>query len=144
MLDARVWWPLFPLLLLVVIVCLTWALVVVVRRGEQGKGRWLQIGAFCCYFLAAVSAVASERRGLSFNIHLLASIFPASWELAGILQTGISVNVHRPFSILAQVCLALALIYHWKRGNRSLLWLNAVAWAGIVADASLHVLMVRH
>jgi len=119
MLDARVWWPLFPLLLLVVIVCLTWALVVVVRRGEQGKGRWLQIGAFVCYFLAAVSAIASER-GL------------------------VSAHLHRPFSLLTQVCLIFALVHHWKQGNRSLVRLNAAAWAGILSDAALHVLVVRH
>lgn len=119
MLDARVWWPLFPLLLLVVIVCLTWALVVVVRRGEQGNERWLQIGAFSCYVLAAVSAIASER---------------------GV----VSAHLHRPFSLLTQLCLLLALIHAWRSGRRSLLWLNALAWAGILADASLHVLMVRH
>ncbi len=119
MLDAKVWWPLFPLLLLVVIVCLTWALVFVVRRGEQGKGRWLQIGAFSGYFLAAASAIASER-GL------------------------VSAHLHRPFSFLTQVCLVLALIHFWKRGNHSLVRLNAVAWAGILTDAALHVLVVRH
>ena len=119
MLDARVWWPLFPLLLLVVIVCLTWALVVVVRRGEQGKGRWLQIGAFFCYVLAALSAVASER---------------------GV----VSAHLHRPFSILTQLCLLLAVIHFRKSSHRSLLWLNAIAWAGILADASLHYLVVRH
>ncbi len=119
MLDARVWWPLFPLLLLVVIVCLTWALVVVVRRGEKGKGRWLQIGALSCYFLAALSAIASER---------------------GV----VSAHLHRPFSLLTQLCLLLALIHYWRHSHRSLLWLNAVAWAGIVADTSLHYLVVRH
>jgi hypothetical protein len=119
MLDGRVWWPLFPLLLLVVIVCLTWALVSVVRSGEGGKARWLQIGAFSFYFLAAVSAIASER---------------------GV----VSAHLHRPFSLLTQVCLVLALIDHWKRGNRRLVHLNAVAWAGILSDAALHVLVVRH
>ncbi len=118
MLDAKVWWPLFPLLLLVVIVCLTWALVFVVRRGEAGRGRWLQVGAFTCYFLAAASAIASER---------------------GV----VSAHLHRPFSILTQICLVLALIYHWKRGNQSLVRLNALAWAGILADTALHVLVIR-
>src|SRR5262245_21930483 len=69
MLDARVWWPLFPLLLLLVIVCLTWALVLVVRGGHDVRARWLQIGAFSCYFLAAVSAIASERGLVSANLH---------------------------------------------------------------------------
>ncbi len=119
MLDAKVWWPLFPLLLLLVIVSLTWALVFVVRRGYQGQGRWLQVGAFSFYMLAAVSAIGSER-GL------------------------VSAHLHRPFSLLTQACLLLAVIYHWKRGNRSLVRLNAMAWAGILADAALHVLMVRH
>jgi len=119
MLDGKVWWPLFPLLLLIVIVCLTWALVLVVRRGERGTGRWLQIGAFSCYFLAAASAIASER-GL------------------------VSAHLHRPFSLLTQVCLVLALIHFWRRGQPSLIRLNAVAWAGILADAALHVLVVRH
>jgi hypothetical protein len=119
MLDARVWWPLFPLLLLIVIVCLTWALVVAVRGGEQGIGRWLQIGAFSCYFLAALSAVASER---------------------GV----VSAHLHRPFSILTQLCLLFALIHYWKANHRALLWLNAAAWAGILADTGLHYLVVRH
>jgi len=118
MLDARVWWPLFPLLLLVVVASLTWALVIVIRRGESGKARWLQIGAFSCYLLAALSAVAAER-----------GVVSAHW--------------HRPFSILTQLCLLVALIHHWKGNHRSLLWLNAVAWAGILADASLHYLVVR-
>jgi hypothetical protein len=119
MLDGRVWWPLFPLLLLIVIVCLTWALVAVVRRNEQGKGLWLQIGAFSCYCLAAVSAIASER-GL------------------------VSAHLHRPFSLLTQLCLLLAVIHYWKRDNAALLRLNSIAWAGILADAALHLLVVRH
>ncbi len=119
MLDARVWWPLFPLLLLVVVVCLTGALVVAIRRDADFKTRWIQIGAFSCYLLAAVSAVASER-GL------------------------VSANLHRPFSLLTQVCLLMALIHHWRSGNTSLRWLNGIAWAGILSDAALHLVMVRH
>lgn len=119
MLDAKVWWPLFPLLLLVVVVCLTWGLVVAVRRGEDTKARWLQIAAFSCYLLAAVSAVASE-------------------------QGIVSAHLHRPFSLLTQVCLLLALIHHWKSGNSTLRWLNGIAWAGILSDAALHLVMVRH
>jgi hypothetical protein len=118
MLDAKVWWPLFPLLLLVVIICLTWALVVAVRRGSDVKARWLQTGAFVCYLLAAVSAIASERGA-------------------------VSANLHRPFSLATQICLLWALIHHWKSGPSALRWLNALAWAGILADAALHVLMAR-
>lgn len=119
MLDGRVWWPLFPLLLLLVVVCLTWALIAVVRGGERGKVLWLQIGAFSCYALAAVSAIASER---------------------GI----VSAHLHRPFSLLTQVCLVAALVHHWKQKNRRMVWLNALAWAGILADAALHLVVVRH
>ena len=119
MLDARVWWPLFPLLLLIVVVCLTWALVLVVRGRRDVRARWLQIGAFSCYLLAALSAVASERGA-------------------------VSANLHRPFSLATQLCLLLALIHHWKSPQGSLRWLNGTAWAGIIADTALHVLMVRH
>jgi hypothetical protein len=105
-------------LLLIVIVCLTWALVVVVRGRRDVRGRWLQIGAFTCYVLAAVSAIASERGA-------------------------VSANLHRPFSLATQICLLLALLHHWKSSHRPVLWLNAGAWAGILADAALHVLMVR-
>lgn len=119
MLDAKIWWPLFPLLLLIVIVALTWALVLVVRGETDSRGRWLQIGAFVFYFLAAVSAIASERGA-------------------------VSANLHRPFSILTQLCLLGALLHQWHGNRPSLRWLNAVAWAGILADAGLHYLMIRH
>lgn len=119
MLDAKLWWPLFPLLLLLVVVCLTWALVLAVRGRYGRKARWLQIGAFTCYLLAATSAIASER---------------------GV----VSANLHRPFSLATQLCLVLALIHHWKSAQRSLRWLNAMAWGGILADTALHSLMIRH
>ncbi len=119
MLDAKVWWPLFPLLLLVVIVALTWSVVLVVRGEKDGRARWLQFGAFLCYVLAATSAIASER-GL------------------------VSANLHRPFSILTQLCLFGALLHHWNGPRPALRWLNGVAWAGILADAGLHYLMIRH
>jgi hypothetical protein len=119
MLDAKVWWPVFPLLLLLVIVCLTWALVIAVRGHADTRAKWLQLGAFACYVLAAVSAVASERGA-------------------------VSANLHRPFSLATQLCLLLALVHHWKSPQRPLRWLNAAAWGGILADTALHVLMVRH
>jgi len=37
----------------------------------------------------------------------------------------------------------LALVHHWRSPRRALRWLNAAAWAGILADTALHVLMVR-
>ncbi|HEU4684804.1 MAG TPA: hypothetical protein VFS39_09920 [Nitrospira sp.] len=119
MLDAKVWWPLFPLLLLLVIVSLTWALVLVVRGRHDRRATWLQAGAFACYFLAAISAIASERGA-------------------------VSANLHRPFSLLTQLCLLGALAHHWNGDRQALRWLNALAWAGILLDGALHFLMIRH
>lgn len=116
MLSAKVLWPLFPLLLLIVIVCLTWALVVAVRGRKNPPARWLQIGAFACYLLAAVTAIASEGGRAS-------------------------VNLHRPFSFLAQVCIVVAILVAWKQQDRRLLWLNTGAWTGILADTALHFIL---
>ena len=116
-LSAKVLWPLFPLLLLVVVVCLTWALVRAVRRSRGSTAVWLQAGALGCYLLAAISAVASERGG-------------------------VSANVHRPFSLLTQLAIALALFHLWHK-DRSLVRLNIVAWGAILADTALHFLLVR-
>jgi len=115
MLSASVLWPLFPLLMLVVIVCLTWALVSVVRRSRSSTAIWLQAGALSCYLLAAAAAIASE--------HRLAPAF-----------------LHRPFSLLTQVAIALALFHFWQRRDRALMVLNGAAWAAILADAALHLL----
>lgn len=117
-LSAKVLWPLFPLLLLMVVVCLTWALVAAVRRASGAGAIWLQAGALTSYLLAAVSAIASERGGMS-------------------------AHVHRPFSLLAQLFIAVALYRLWKRGDRSLLWLNGGAWMAILADTALHYLLAR-
>ena len=118
MLSAKVLWPLFPLLLLVAVVSLTWALVAAVRRSAGGTATWLQAGALACYLLAAVTAISSEHGRAS-------------------------VNLHRPFSLLAQLCIALALAHHWRAGNRTFLWLNGIAWGAILADTALHYLLAR-
>jgi hypothetical protein len=116
-LSAKVLWPLFPLLLLIVVVCLTWALVHAVRRSSGSTTIWLQAGALGCYLLAAASAIASERGGMSANIH-------------------------RPFSLLTQLAIALALFHLWSK-DRSLVRLNAAAWGAILADTALHYLLAR-
>lgn len=117
-LSAKVLWPLFPLLLLIVVVCLTWAVVYVVRRSGGTTAVWLQAGALACYLLAAVTAMASERGALSANIH-------------------------RPFSLLTQLAIALALVHVWGRGQRPLVLLNMAALAAILADTALHYLLTR-
>jgi hypothetical protein len=116
-LSAKVLWPLFPLLLLIVVACLTWALVHVVRCSSGTKVVWLQTAALTCYLVSAVSAIASERGG-------------------------VSANVHRPFSLLAQIAIALALYQIWHK-DRSLVLLNLAAWGAILADTALHYLLVR-
>jgi hypothetical protein len=117
-LSAKVLWPLFPLLLLVVITSLTWALVYTVRRSKGTTAIWLQAGALGFYLLAAVSAIASERGA-------------------------VSAQIHRPFSLLTQVVLVVALYYSWGRGDRAPIALNLVAWSAILADTALHYLLAR-
>ncbi|GKS58243.1 hypothetical protein YTPLAS18_17700 [Nitrospira sp.] len=116
MLSAKVLWPLFPLLLLVVVVSLTWALVCAYRRTSAVSLIWVQTAAFVCYLLAAVAAIASEGGRAS-------------------------VNLHRPFSILAQVCIIAALTLAWRHKERRILWLNAVGWGAILADTALHFVL---
>ncbi|HJU04854.1 MAG TPA: hypothetical protein VJ692_06840, partial [Nitrospiraceae bacterium] len=55
---------------------------------------------------------------------------------------GVSANVHRPFSLLTQLAIALALFHVWQR-DRSLRMLNVVAWAAILADTALHYVLTR-
>lgn len=117
-LSAKTLWPLFPLLLLVVVVCLTWALVLVVRLAKEQRAIWVQIGALVCYLLAAASAIASESGGMS-------------------------ANVHRPFSILTQVFILWGMYSAWGKGQRALFSLNAIALGAILADTALHFLLVR-
>jgi hypothetical protein len=117
-LSAKVFWPLFPLLMLVVIVALTWALIYAVRRSKGTTAVWLQATAVAFYLLAAVAALASERRV-------------------------ISAHVHRPFSLLTQLAIAAALYYAWRRGDRRLVVLNITAWAAILGDTALHYVLSR-
>jgi hypothetical protein len=116
-LSAKVLWPLFPLLLLIVVVCLTWALVHAVRRSSDRTTVWLQAAALGGYVLAAIAAMASEHKTMS-------------------------ANVHRPFSLLTQLMIALVLFRVWGK-DRSLVILNALAWAAILGDTALHYLLRR-
>ncbi len=118
MLSAKVLWPLFPLLLLIVVVCLTWAVVRAARKHSGSRTFWLQIAALGFYALAAVAAIASERGA-------------------------VSAHLHRPFSLLAQLAIALALFHLWGKGETVLMRLNACAWGAILADTALHYLLVR-
>jgi hypothetical protein len=53
-LSAKVLWPLFPLLLSVVIVSLTWALVHAVRHAGGATAVWLQCPARLARFTKGV------------------------------------------------------------------------------------------
>ena len=77
--------------------------------------KWVQGGALACYLLAAVSALASENGAMSANIH-------------------------RPFSVLAQLLIALAVYRIWGQGQRTLMFLNLLALAAIWGDWALHSL----
>lgn len=116
MLDAKVVWPLFPILLLIVVMCLTWALVAAFRKTSKPTQRWLQVGALVFYLLAAGAAIASEGGHAP-------------------------VNLHRPFSLLAQVCIVAAIVFAWRQRQESVLWLNSGAWGAILADTALHFLV---
>jgi hypothetical protein len=116
-LSAKVLWPLFPLLLLIVVVCLTWGLVHAVRHSRDRTTVWLQAAALGGYVLAAIAAMASEHKSMS-------------------------ANVHRPFSLLAQLMIAVALLRLWGK-DRTLVRLDVAAWVAILADTALHYLL-RH
>ena len=119
-LDPRIWWPLFPLLLLVVIVALSASLVWAIRRKASRKDVAMQSLALACYLFTAVVAIASESRG------------------------GISPAVHRLPSLLTQAILFAQLVRIWSRLDaRPLRVLNLIAWGAILADTALHYIMAR-
>ena len=119
-LDARVWWPLFPLLLLVVVVALSAGLVWVIRKKAPTTDVVMQSLALSAYLLTAVVAVASEGGGR------------------------VPVYVHRLPSLLTQALLIVQLVRIWRRGDaKPLRVYNLVAWGAILADTGLHYLMAR-
>lgn len=119
-LDAKVWWPLFPLLLLVVVVALSGAVIGAIRQKKSRTDLGLQILALGCYLLTAVIAVASEGSG------------------------SVPASLHRVPSLLTQMILLVQLVRIWKRPDaRTLRVLNMIAWGAILADTALHYLMAR-
>ena len=117
-LHAKTLWPLFPLLLLVVVVCLTWAFVRAVRSSKISWTGWVQGGALGCYLMAAITAIASE-------------------------SGAISAHVHRPFSLLSQIFIVISVIRLWGTEERLLVGLNLIAWGAILFDTALHYLLAR-
>ena len=116
-LNGKVWWPLFPLLLLVVVTTLSAAVVWVVRGRAAQTDVALQSLALVSYLFTAVVAIASE---------------------AGTL----SPHVHRLPSLITQGILLAQLVRIWSRDRaRPLRTLNLIAWGGILADTALHFLV---
>ena len=118
-LNGKVWWPLFPLLLLIVIAALSAAIVWVVKKKTGKADIVIQILAMACYLLTAVVAMASESGTLSPHVHRLPSL-------------------------LTQAFLLAQLVRIWHRAHaRPLRALNLIAWGGILADTALHFLMAN-
>ena len=115
-LNGKVWWPLFPLLLLVVVTALSAAVIWSVKGKATKTDVVLQVLALVCYLLTAVVAMASENGSLSPHVHRLPSL-------------------------LTQAILLAQLVRIWSRDVRTLRTLNLIAWGGILADTALHYLI---
>jgi hypothetical protein len=117
LLNAKVWWPLFPLLLLLVIASLSAAIVWVVKKKTEKADVVIQVLALVCYLFTAVVAMASEGGALSPHVHRLPSL-------------------------VTQAFLLTQLVRVWHRDHaRPLRVLNLIAWGGILADTALHYLL---
>jgi hypothetical protein len=118
--DARVWWPLFPLLLLVAMASLSAAVVWVVRNKAPTIDFVMQSLALGCYLFTAVVAIASEGGGR------------------------VSAQLHRLPSLLTQAILIAQLVRTWPRTDaRALRVLNLIAWGAILAVTALQKVMAR-
>jgi hypothetical protein len=116
-LSGKTWWPLFPMLLLLVVTALSAAVVLAVKGKAAKDDVGLQIAALVCYLLTAVVAMASE---------------------GGVL----SPDIHRLPSFMTQAILLVQLVRVWRREQaRPLRALNLIAWGGILADTALHYLI---
>jgi hypothetical protein len=116
-LNGKVWWPLFPLLLLLVVTALSAAVVWAVKGKAAKTDVVIQVLALGCYLLTAVVAMASENGSLSPHVHRLPSL-------------------------LTQAILLAQLIRIWSRDTPpTLRTLNLIAWGGILADTALHYLI---
>ncbi len=116
-LNAKVWWPLFPLLLLLVVIALSAAIVWVIKAKANKHDVILQVLALVCYLFTAVVAMASESGTLSPHVHRLPSL-------------------------VTQALLLAQLVRIWHREQaRPLRTLNLIAWGGILADTALHFLI---
>ena len=116
-LSGKTWWPLFPMLLLLVVTALSAAVVLAVKGKVATADVGIQVTALVCYLLTAVVALASE--------------------------SGVpSPHIHRLPSLLTQAILLVQLVRTWRREHgRSLRALNLIALGGILSDTALHYLV---
>jgi len=115
-LNGKVWWPLFPLLLLLVVTALSAAVIWAVKEKAAKTDVVLQVLALVCYLFTAVVAMASENGSLSPHVHRLPSL-------------------------LTQAILLAQLVRIWSRDAHTLRTLNLIAWGGILTDTALHYLI---
>src|SRR5438876_864011 len=107
-LSGKTWWPLFPLLLLLVVTALSAAVVLAVKGKVARADVGIQSSALVCYLLTAVVAMASEGDALSPHLH------------------------HVP-SLLTQAILLAQFVRIWRNDHmRALRALNLIAWGGIL------------
>ena len=119
-LDPRVWWPLFPLLLLIVVASLSASVVWAIRTKAPTPDLAIQVLALSGYLFTAVVAIASEGGGR------------------------VPAYAHRVPSLLTQAILLAQLVRIWKRADaKPLRVFNLIAWGAILADTALHYLMAR-
>jgi hypothetical protein len=118
-LNPQIWWPLFPLLLLVVVVSLSAAVTWTIRKKRSKSDFAIQLTALLCYLLTAVVAIAGEGGALSPQLH-------------------------RVPSLLTQAVILAQLIRLWRQADaRVLRSLNMVAWGAILTDTALHYIMTK-
>jgi hypothetical protein len=119
-LDPRVWWPLFPLLLLIVVATLSASVVWAIRTKAPTRDLVIQVLALSAYLFTAVVAIASEGGGR------------------------VPAYAHRLPSLLTQGILLAQLVRIWKRADaKPLRVFNLIAWGAILTDTALHYLMAR-
>lgn len=110
--SVQVWWPLFPLLFFIVLLCLITALVRVIRRsGKKPLDRLVLSFALFFYFMTWVVGEMGMR-----------------W-------------LHKPVSYIAELIILFNIIYFARKGWKDIAWLNGVALVAIAADFALHYIL---
>ncbi|MCG3114543.1 MAG: hypothetical protein LLH30_02565 [Candidatus Manganitrophus sp. SA1] len=110
--SVKVWWPLFPLLFLIVLVCLITALVRVKRRGGTTRNGWLALSLALFFYL--MTWVVGE--------------MGMRW-------------LHMPVSNIAELFILFNIVYFTRMGWKDIAWLNVVALVAIAADFALHYIL---